>query len=53
MFSDERKLIILDGLQDHIVVNNSEMLIIIPRKKIESIQKLRNAIINKFGNELK
>ena len=53
MFSDEKKLIMLDGLQDHIVVNNSEMLIIIPRKKIESIQKLKNAIIKKFGNELK
>ena len=38
MFSDEKKLIMLDGLQDHIVVNNSEMLIIIPRKKLNQFK---------------
>ena len=53
MFSDEKKLIVLDSLKDYIVVNNNEMLLIIPRKKIESIQKLKNALIKKFGNELK
>jgi len=53
MFSDEKKLIMLDGLQNHIVVNNNEMLLIIPRKKIESIQKLKSTLIKKFGKELK
>ena len=31
MFSDQ-KIIILDSLHDHIVVNNKEMLMIIPEK---------------------
>jgi len=52
MFSDEKKLVILDSLQDHIVVNSNEMLIIIPRKKIESIQKLKEILIKKIGNGL-
>jgi len=53
MFSNQKKLIIVEDLQDHIIVNNDEMLIIIPRKKIESIQKLREVLIKKFGNGLK
>ena len=51
MFSDQKKIIILDSLQDHIIVNNKEMLMIIPRKKIESIQDLREALIKRFGND--
>ena len=51
MFSDQKKIIILDSLQDHIIVNNKEMLMIIPRKKIESIQNLREILIKRFGND--
>ena len=51
MFSDQKKIIILDSLQDHIIVNNKEMLMIIPRKKIESIQDLREILIKRFGND--
>ena len=53
MFSDEKKLIIIDSLEDHIIVNNNEMLVVIPRNKIESIEKLKNILITKFGNSLK
>ena len=52
MFSDQKKIVILDSLQDHIVVNNKEMLMIIPREKIESIQKLKEALVKRFGNDL-
>ena len=51
MFSDQKKIIILDSLQDHIIVNNKEMLMIIPRKKIESIQKLKEILIKRFGDD--
>ena len=51
MFSDQKKIIILDSLQDHVIVNNKEMLMIIPRKKIESIQDLREILIKRFGND--
>ena len=53
MFSNKKKLIILDGLEDHIIVNNDEMLVVIPRKKIESIEKLKKILIKRFGNNLK
>jgi len=53
MFSDEKKLIILDSLEDHIIVNNNEMLVVIPRSKIGSIEKLKKILIKKFGNSLK
>ena len=49
-FLIKKKIIILDSLQDHIIVNNKEMLMIIPRKKIESIQDLREVLIKRFGN---
>ncbi len=52
MFSNQKKIIILDSLQDHIIVNNKEMLMIIPREKIESIQKLKEALVKRFGNDL-
>tara|TARA_Y100000768_G_C23970309_1_gene680170 strand:- start:386 stop:1471 length:1086 start_codon:yes stop_codon:yes gene_type:complete len=53
MFSNEKKLIILDSLEDHIIVNNDEMLVVIPRKKTESIEKLKEILIKRFGNNLK
>ena len=51
MFSDKKKIIILDSLQDHIIVNNKEMLMIIPRNKIESIPRLKEVLIKRFGND--
>ena len=51
MFSDQKKIIILDSLHDYIVVNNKEMLMIVPRKKIESIQNLREILVKRFGND--
>ena len=51
MFSDQKKIIILDSLQDHIIVNNKEMLMVMPRNKIESIQKLKEVLIKRFGND--
>ena len=53
LFSNEKKLIIMDDLKDHIVVNNNEMIIIVPRKKIKSIQNLKEILIKKFGDHLK
>ena len=52
MFSDQKKIIILDSLKDHIIVNNKEMLMILPRNKIESIPKLKEVLIKRFGNDL-
>ena len=49
MFSDQKKIIILDSLQDHIIVNNKEILMVIPRNKIKSIQKLKEVLIKRFG----
>ena len=43
----------MDDLKDHIVVNNNEMIIIVPRKKIKSIQNLKEILIKKFGDHLK
>lgn len=50
MFSDQKKLIILDSLNDHIIINNNEMLVIIPRNKIDSIPSLRKNLIERFGD---
>ena len=51
MFSDQKKIIILDSLQDHIIINNNEILMIIPKNKIESIPKLKEVLIKRFGND--
>ena len=51
LFSDQKKIIILDSLNDHIIVNNKEMLMIIPRNKIESIENLKEVLIKRFGND--
>ena len=51
MFSDQKKIVVLDSLHDHIVVNNKEMLMIIPRKKIKSIQNLREILVERLGND--
>ncbi len=50
-FLIKKKIIISDSLHDYIVVNNKEMLMIVPRKKIESIQNLREILVKRFGND--
>ena len=34
----------------HIIINNNEMLVIIPRNKIDSIPSLRKNLIERFGD---
>ena len=50
--SNSNKVIVVDGLKDHIVVDEEEVLIIVPKEKEQEIKQIRQEVQDKFGNNL-
>ena len=50
--SNSNKVIVVDGLKDHIIVDEEEVLIIVPKEKEQDIKQIRQEVQNKFGNNL-
>lgn len=46
------KVVVLDGLNDFIVVEDDKVLLITPKEKIQEIKSLREKAIEKFGDDL-
>lgn len=46
------KVVVIDGLKDYIVVDNEEVLVIVPKSKEQDIKEIRNEVQSKFGNNL-
>ncbi len=51
IFSETGKLIVLDGINDYIVVDNTDVLLVYPKKKDGEIKKLLEKIKDKYGDE--
>lgn len=51
IFAASKKLVVLDGIDDYIVVDNEDVLLIFPKEKEQEIKELLNAVSDKFGKE--
>jgi mannose-1-phosphate guanylyltransferase len=49
--TDTNKIVVLEGLDDFIVVEENEILLIFPKSKEQDIKQLRNRVKDKFGDQ--
>ncbi len=49
--SSNGKVVVIDGLQDYIVVENEDVLLIYPKSKQQEIKKIRGQVKDKFGDQ--
>ncbi|MEQ3655025.1 MAG: mannose-1-phosphate guanylyltransferase [Dokdonia sp.] len=46
------KIVVVDGLSDYIIVEEEDVLVIVPKAKEQDIKELRNAVQEKYGKHL-
>lgn len=46
------KVVVLEGLKDYLVVENEEILLITPKENIQKVKKIREDVMDKFGEDL-
>ncbi len=51
IFTTTKKLVVLDGVEDYIVVDKEEVLLVFPKKKEQEIKDLLKEVSDKFGNK--
>lgn len=51
ILTTSKKLVVLDGVEDYIVVDKADVLMVIPKKKEQEIKELLEEISNKFGKK--
>ena len=51
VYTASKKLVVVDGLDDYIVVDKENVLLIFPKKKEQNIKNLLNEIKSKFGEK--
>ena len=50
--STSDKVVVLEGLRDYIVVDEKEVLLIVPKEKEQEIKSIRARVQEKFGEDL-
>ncbi len=51
IFTESKKLVILDGIEDYIVVEKEDVLLLFPKKKEQEIKELLKDVSDKFGKK--
>lgn len=51
IFTSSKKLVVLDGIDDYIVVDKDDVLLVFPKKKEQEIKELLKKISDKFGKK--
>ncbi|MCB0466352.1 MAG: mannose-1-phosphate guanylyltransferase, partial [Aequorivita sp.] len=51
VFTNTKKLVVLDGIEDYIVVDKEDVLLLFPKKKEQEIKELLKAVSTKFGKK--
>ena len=46
---DSNKIVVVDGLNDYIIVEENEILLIFPKSKEQDIKQLRQNVKDTFG----
>ena len=47
-----KKVVVVDGLEDYIIVEKEDVLVIVPKSKEQDIKEIRNSVQSKFGSNL-
>ncbi|UZH54289.1 mannose-1-phosphate guanylyltransferase [Salinimicrobium tongyeongense] len=50
--SDKNKVVVLEGMNDYVIVDENEVLLIVPREKEQDIKRIRESVKEKFGENL-
>jgi len=50
VFSATKKLVVVDGVNDYIIVDKEDVLLIFPKEKEQDIKKLLSEVADKFGS---
>ncbi|MDC7999634.1 mannose-1-phosphate guanylyltransferase [Aequorivita todarodis] len=51
VFTDSKKLVVLDGVEDYIIVDKEEVLLLFPKRKEQEIKELLKEVSIKFGKK--
>lgn len=51
IFTTSKKLVVLDGIEDYIIVDKGDVLLVFPKKKEQEIKELLKDVYDKFGNK--
>jgi len=46
------KVVVVDGLEDYIIVDDEDVLLIVPKEKEQEIKEIRARVMEKFGKNL-
>lgn len=52
IYTKTKKMLIMNGISDYIIVEDNKVLMIVPREKEQEIKQIRQRAIDKFGNDL-
>ncbi len=52
IYTKNSKVVIVDGLKDYIIVENEDILMIVPKEKEQEIKEIRNKVMEKFDKNL-
>lgn len=50
--SSSNRVLVLDGLNDYIIIDEKEILLIVPKEQEQEIKTIRSLIMKKFGGDL-
>ncbi len=50
--TEQNKIVILQGLKDYIVMENDDVLMIIPKEEEQEIKSIREEVLEKYGDKL-
>lgn len=50
--SSSNKVVVVDGLKDYIIVDEAEILLLVPKEKEQEIKTIRSRVQQKFGDNL-
>ncbi len=51
IFTTDKKLVVLDGISDYIVVDKEDVLLVFPKTKEQEIKALLQEVADKYGNK--
>ena len=52
VYSHQNKLVVIEGLKDYIIINEKDVLLIIPREKEQEIKQIRAKVIDEVDENL-
>lgn len=52
IYTNKNKIVVLDGLEGYIIVDDEDVLLIVPKEKEQEIKEIRARVMEKFGKNL-